>query len=249
MPVPALISAFGGLAAAGLTAAANSHAQAQTNALNESMQREQWERDDTAYQRMVQDMQAAGLNPLSSFSSPVSSGLTAQAQAPTFDFSSAANNLMQLVTFQKQYDLQNKALNLKALTAGVSPDDLDDLGDTDILDAYQKIVQSNATNAGKAAASDSHQFSSPYGKLLNDAKTELPVVKDVIASINDSTKPLKKGVKELTEFLKSPTVYGLKKLAAASGNAAAFVKYLKNKPNNVSLVDYIKAYFAGGDDE
>jgi hypothetical protein len=60
----------------------NWQSQKDTNALNESLTREQWSRDDNAVQRRSADMAAAGINPLMAAGSPAASSAPARMEAP-----------------------------------------------------------------------------------------------------------------------------------------------------------------------
>lgn len=64
------------------TNALNKQLTEETNAHNEALQREQWEREDTAIQRMVADSQAAGVSPLANLNGSPSS-LSTNLVAPT----------------------------------------------------------------------------------------------------------------------------------------------------------------------
>ena len=86
--LPFVMSAISNLGGAALNFASQENANManvnlirQQNEFNERLQREQWSRDDSQYQRTVADMRAAGLNPLAGVS-PQSSPLSMQAQAP-----------------------------------------------------------------------------------------------------------------------------------------------------------------------
>ena len=75
--------------------------QRETNALNEKLMREGWARDDTARQRMVSDLEAAGLSKwLASGASPMTSSPVSM-QAPHNDY-------------QADYSKQMEAINMRA---------------------------------------------------------------------------------------------------------------------------------------
>lgn len=137
----------------------------QTNALNERLQREQWFRDDTAYQRQVADMQAAGLNPLSSFNSPSSSPLSVQMQGATVNSPEAIapqiqlanglfNNLVDTVLKQEALNQRNKEINLHSILNGVDPNELDKVSsDSDTLQLFKDLFDARRVDARKNAYS------------------------------------------------------------------------------------------------
>lgn len=78
-----IIGGLLGLGAAGIDYAAankmnkaNIEMQRETNALNEKLMRESWQREDNAVQRRAADLKAAGQSPL------LASGAAAQASGP-----------------------------------------------------------------------------------------------------------------------------------------------------------------------
>ena len=107
-------SALAGLAGSVIGQSFADERQDKVNEINERLQREQWARDDTYNQRMVADMQKAGLNPLNGLSGS-SSPLSASASAPqVMDFGSTLQNgfdsIMQGIQADNQLKLQNNQL-------------------------------------------------------------------------------------------------------------------------------------------
>lgn len=137
----------------------------QTNSLNERLQREQWARDDTAYQRQVADMQAAGLNPLSSFNSPSISPLSVNMQGATMNSPEAIapqlelanglfNNLVDTVLKQESLNQRNKEINLHSILNGVDPNELDKVSsDSDTLKLFKDLFDARRDDARKNADS------------------------------------------------------------------------------------------------
>ena len=160
----------------------------QTNALNEKLQREQWQRDDTAYQRQVADMSAAGLNPLSSFNSPTSGSLSTQMQAPTMNsFTAVApqlqmanglfNNLVDTVLKQEMINQKNKEINLHSILNGVDPNELDKVSsDSDTLQLFKDLFDARRDDARKNADSPYVRGEGLVSRTAKDIDTALKFV-------------------------------------------------------------------------
>lgn len=157
----------------------------QTNALNERLQREQWARDDTAYQRQVADMQAAGLNPLSSFNSPSSSPLSTAMQGATLDSPEAVapqlnlanglfNNLVDTVLKQEDLNQRNKEINLHSILNGVDPNELDKVSsDSDTLKLFKDLFDARRDEARKNADSPYVRGEGKIAQVTKDIGTTL----------------------------------------------------------------------------
>lgn len=156
-----------------------------TNALNESLQREQWARDDTAYQRQVADMQAAGLNPLSSFNSPSSSPVSVPMQGATLDSPEAVapqlnlanglfNNLVDTVLKQEDLNQRNKEINLHSILNGVDPNELDKVSsDSDTLKLFKDLFDARRSEARKNADSPYVRGEGQIARVTKDIGTTL----------------------------------------------------------------------------
>jgi rRNA maturation endonuclease Nob1 len=98
---------------------ANLKAVRETNALNESLTRESWSREDNAIQRRSADMAAAGINPVLAAGSPAASSSAAhmeapRRQAPQVDFSFIADSV------RLQDELKNSAKNRQLIDTEIA---------------------------------------------------------------------------------------------------------------------------------
>ena len=92
-PIGQVAGGIGSLFSAGF----NAFSQAQTNKLNERMTRENWARQDSAYQRQVEDLQKAGLNKALAYGSGGAGSSTPLAfSAPRLDANSIAQGFSTL---------------------------------------------------------------------------------------------------------------------------------------------------------
>lgn len=233
----ALIGLGGSLIGAGMSSWLNNQSadrdrenQEYLNAQNIALQKEQWRRDDTAYQRMVSDMKNAGLNPLSNFSSPQSSPLSANMQSSvnfgqsasstSSAIGSAIGDMVQLVNAQKQLNMRNKELNLVAIRSGLNPRELDSFNDSDLLDTYRRIVNAQMRDSEKNANSSSGRYTSAIGKVINDVSDNLSgflphnKVKSVLGNLEEkpSFDGLKNEVKTKVRNVGKKLKNGLKKI-------------------------------------
>lgn len=182
--VQALIPAAASLAGSLITNAVNTRNIENANARNEALQREQWSRDDTAYQRVVQDMQKAGLNPLSGVN-PQSSPLSVQNEAAQVENPLAA--LPAIIQAQTQLNLQEKGLALQAIRSGVNPNTLDNFADNDLLNNYKRIIKYQADEMEKAAGSRNSRNTGVVGRVIGDVKDALPdSANDAIDTVVDA---------------------------------------------------------------
>lgn len=93
----AVSAAAGGYAtykAAEDTNRTNRELQEQANKLNEGLTREQWGREDTARQRAVKDMLAAGLNPNLAAGAPAATSPAARMEAPQLQRNTAIGDML-----------------------------------------------------------------------------------------------------------------------------------------------------------
>lgn len=161
----------------------NERLQDKALAYNEKMQNEQWRRDDTAYQRMVNDMTKAGLNPLAG-GSPTSSPLSFQSQASnavspqTIPLDLSLNGLLDALQFQEGINLQNKRLNLDAIRSGVSPDSLGG-NDSSVIKLFNDIQKANLKILNKEA-------NSPYSRSEGSVEKTYKGIKSITKDIFDN---------------------------------------------------------------
>lgn len=184
--------AVAGIASSALSSISNAASVSQTNALNEKLQREQWARDDSAYQRSVADMQKAGLNPLSGVN-PQSSPLSAQMQ-PYQDnnlvgsaIQSMARDVLNLSFQQHQMNVADKNLALAAISKGVNPSEIGlnpKYDNDDLIETYKKFLSAQAADMSKNADSAGTRYDGLVGKTVNDIRNALPVVDDVLGASN-----------------------------------------------------------------
>lgn len=231
--LPFVMSAISNLGGAALNFASQENANManvnlirQQNAFNERLQREQWSRDDSQYQRTVADMRAAGLNPLAGVS-PQSSPLSMQAQAPQVnpvDFSQTIGQLGQAMIAQKELNNQSKQIALNAIRAGVNPNQLSNFDDNELVNLYRELIRYQRDDWKKNAGASGNKYNSVLGKIFNDA------------SDNPITAPIVEGAKKIQ-----------KKAIDNAQNAISDVKkgygIVKNKVS--SLVQKIKNKFSG----
>lgn len=208
----------------------------ETNALNKQLQQEQWNRDDTSYQRMVQDMSAAGLNPLAGSSGPVSSPMSAQMQGaemqaasfetPRFTFDDGVRNLVSAIQSQEELNLQKKRLNLAAIQSGVSPNALDSSDSSEIVDLHRSILQSTADEMRKAANSGASRNSGPLHKTYNDMRTILRDVDSYIQSKSGHS------LSDIKKSLSDNSSAGRVERKAADSYASRVQEYYYNKSHS-----------------
>lgn len=170
----------------------------QTNALNEKLQREQWQRDDTAYQRQVADMSAAGLNPLSSFNTPSSGSLSTQMQSPTMNsFTAVApqlqmanglfNNLVDTILKQESLNQRNKEINLHSILNGVDPNELDKVSsDSDTLQLFKDLFDARRDDARKNADSPYVRGEGQISRIPKDIDQALNFIGKTVNKYVDS---------------------------------------------------------------
>lgn len=219
--------AVAGIASSALSSISNAASVSRTNALNERLQREQWSRDDSAYQRSVADMQKAGLNPLSGVS-PQSSPLSAQMQ-PYQDnnlvgsaIQSVARDVLSLSFQQHQMNVADKNLALAAISKGVNPSEIGlnpKYDNNDLVETYKKFLGAQAADMSKNANSPGTRYDGIVGKTISDIRKALPVVDDVLDFSN------KAAARDFSSLKSAVNEYAPK---AAKGFKPAFDSAVRN---------------------
>lgn len=164
-----LISTGAGLIGSAIGNAVNTHNVKETNKVNQeinqnnidyntAMTREQWERDDTAHQREVADLKAAGLSPIANLgglqsSSPLGAPTPIAMQAPQIDTNSIVQSILQaeqlkeqkrefdISAGQKESELKNEADRISVESKSV------DLQDKKLNNEFQIATEQNALRA------------------------------------------------------------------------------------------------------
>lgn len=233
--IQAIIPAAASLAGSLITNAVNTRNIENANARNEALQREQWSRDDTAYQRVVQDMQKAGLNPLSGVN-PQSSPLSVQNEAAQVENPLAA--LPAIIQAQTQLNLQEKGLALQAIRSGVNPNALDNFADNDLLNDFKRMIKYQADEMEKAAGSRNSRNTGVVGKVIGDVRDNLPLeVNTVVDNVLDgagkvlkrSTDNAQKAINDVKPVVKSAVKKGSKLVEDAKTFNKKVKTWFKNK--------------------